>query len=154
MSRGGIIISNNDGRGMMLPEREGSFTFNKLPFISMSNPKNEVGINPSLKKVIINTKRLKKIEKKEHKSIIDRLYPLDHYRKIKTSQQFWKKNENPMYKEYNKKDISEKKTEIKNINKNEDIKEKTLTNNITTPQKLPVIINKYSLQDKNHNELK
>ena len=39
MSRGGIIISNNDGRGMMLPEREGSFTFNKLPFISMSNPK-------------------------------------------------------------------------------------------------------------------
>ena len=64
MSRGGIIISNNDGRGMMLPEREGSFTFNKLPFISMSNPKNEVGINPSLKKVIINTKRLKKIEKK------------------------------------------------------------------------------------------
>ena len=108
MSRGGIIISNNDGRGMMLPEREGSFTFNKLPFISMSNPKNEVGINPSLKKVIINTKRLKKIEKKEHKSIIDRLYPLDHYRKIKTSQQFWRKNQNPYMSKFNKKKEDEK----------------------------------------------
>ena len=108
MSRGGIIISNNDGRGMMLPEREGSFTFNKLPFISMSNPKNEVGINPSLKKVIINKKRLKKIEKKEHKSIIDRLYPLDHYRKIKTSQQFWRKNQNPYMSKFNKKKEDEK----------------------------------------------
>ena len=108
MSRGGIIISNNDGRGMMLPEREGSFTFNKLPFISMSNPKKEVGINPSLKKVIINTKRLKKIEKKEHKSIIDRLYPLDHYRKIKTSQQFWRKNQNPYMSKFNKKKEDEK----------------------------------------------
>ena len=109
MNGGGIVISNNsDGRGMMIPEREGSFTFNKLPFISMSNPKNEVGINPSLKKVIINTKRLKKIEKKEHKSIIDRLYPLDHYRKIKTSQQFWKKNENPYFKKFNKKKEDEK----------------------------------------------
>ena len=35
MSRGGIIIQNRaDGRGMMLPEREGSGTFNKLPFVS------------------------------------------------------------------------------------------------------------------------
>ena len=40
MSRGGIIISNNsDGRGMMLPEREGSYTFNKLPFVSMPKQK-------------------------------------------------------------------------------------------------------------------
>ena len=70
MSRGGIIISNNsDGRGMMLPEREGSYTFNKLPFISMQNPKNQVGLNPIEKKVIINTNKLnkKKVPKKSLK---------------------------------------------------------------------------------------
>ena len=32
-----------------------------------------------------------------------KLYPLEHYRKIKTSQQFWKKNENPYFKNFNKK---------------------------------------------------
>ena len=151
MSRGGIIIQNRggDGRGIMLPEREGSGNFNKLPFVSMACPKEEIGINPVPAKVIIKTRKVNQKVTKKKKDSEDKLYPLENYRKIKTSQQFWKKNENPMYKEYNKKDISEKKTEIKNINKNEDIKEKTLTNNITTPQKLPVIINKYSLPKKN-----
>ena len=56
MSRGGIIIQNrSDGRGMMLPEREGSGTFNKLPFVSMATPKEEIGINPVPAKVIIKT---------------------------------------------------------------------------------------------------
>ena len=151
MSRGGIIIQNRggDGRGIMLPEREGCGNFNKLPFVSMACPKEEIGINPVPAKVIIKTRKVNQKVTKKKKDSEDKLYPLENYRKIKTSQQFWKKNENPMYKEYNKKDISEKKTEIKNINKNEDIKEKTLTNNITTPQKLPVIINKYSLPKKN-----
>jgi hypothetical protein len=80
MNGGGIIISNNsDGRGMMLPEREGNFSFNKLPFISMPNKKKEVGLNPSGNKIIINSKKLnpiKKIPKK--KSRKDRLYPLEH----------------------------------------------------------------------------
>ena len=110
MNGGGIIISNNsDGRGMMLPEREGNFSFNKLPFISMPNKKKEVGLNPSGNKIIINSKKLnpiKKIPKK--KSRKDRLYPLEHYRKIKTSQQFWKKNENPFFKQFNKKNEDEK----------------------------------------------
>ena len=108
MSRGGIIISNNsDGRGMMLPEREGSYTFDKLPFISMSNPKNQVGLNPIEKKVIIKTNKLNK-KKEPKKSITNKFYPIEHYRKIKTSQQFWKKNENPFLKEFNKKKEDEK----------------------------------------------
>ena len=108
MSRGGIIISNNsDGRGMMLPEREGSYTFNKLPFISMPNPKNQVGLNPIEKKVIIKTNKLNK-KKEPKKSITNKFYPIEHYRKIKTSQQFWKKNENPFLKEFNKKKEDEK----------------------------------------------
>ena len=108
MSRGGIIISNNsDGRGMMLPEREGSYTFNKLPFISMPNPKNQVGLNPIEKKVIIKTNKLNK-KKEPKKSNTNKFYPIEHYRKIKTSQQFWKKNENPFLKEFNKKKEDEK----------------------------------------------
>ena len=103
MSRGGIIIQNrSDGRGMMLPEREGSGTFNKLPFVSMATPKEEIGINPVPAKVIIKTLKVnpKKIIDKRAE-IEDRLYPLENYRKIKTTQQFWKKNENPIYREYN-----------------------------------------------------
>ena len=111
MSRGGIIISNkSDGRGMMLPEREGNFTFNKLPFVSMAYPKKEVGLNPASNKVIIQSKKkLNQLQKKESKkSYKDKIYPLEHYRKIKTSQQFWKKNLNPVYKEFNKKKEDEK----------------------------------------------
>ena len=37
-----------------------------------------------------------------------RIHPLEYYRKIKTSQQFWKKNENPFFKEFNKKKEDEK----------------------------------------------
>ena len=49
MSRGGIIVQNRgDGRGMMLPEREGCGTFNKLPFVSMATPKEEIGTNLEL----------------------------------------------------------------------------------------------------------
>ena len=110
MNGGGIIISNNsDGRGMMLPEREGNFSFNKLPFISMPNKKKEVGLNPLGHKIIINSKKInqvKKIEQKKSKK--DKQYPLEHYRKIKTSQQFWKKNENPYFRKFNKKKEDEK----------------------------------------------
>ena len=49
---------------------------------------------------------MKKIETKKSKK--DKQYPLEHYRKIKTSQQFWKKNENPFYKQFNKKNEDEK----------------------------------------------
>ena len=110
MNGGGIVISNNsDGRGMMLPEREGSFTFNKLPFISMSYPKKEVGLNPSEHKVIINSRKIKPHVRKEFiRYRKGKLYPLEHYRKIKTSQQFWKKNENPYFKKFNKKKEDEK----------------------------------------------
>ena len=87
---------------MMLPEREGSYTFNKLPFVSMPKQKIQAGLNPIEKKVIINTKRLN-IQKEPKKSIKNKFYPLENYRKIKTSLQFWKKNENPLYKEFNKK---------------------------------------------------
>ena len=110
MNGGGIIISNNsDGRGMMLPEREGSFTFNKLPFISMPHSKKEVGLNPSGHKIIINTKKLQPIPKQVfRRPRRKRIHPLEYYRKIKTSQQFWKKNENPFFKEFNKKKEDEK----------------------------------------------
>ena len=58
MSRGGIIIQNrSDGRGMMVPEREGRGTFNKLPFVSMACPKEEIVINPIPNKVIIKTRK-------------------------------------------------------------------------------------------------
>ena len=146
MSRGGIIIQNRgDGRGMMLPEREGSGTFNKLPFVSMACPKEEIGINPIPSKVIIKTIKVNpKLIKDKKKEMEDKLYPLENYRKIKTSQQFWKKNENPIYKEYNK---NENKTIIKNpnINNSEYIKEKTMANNIKAPKKLKPITNKSSL---------
>ena len=150
MSRGGIIIQNRgDGRGMMLPEREGSGTFNKLPFVSMACPKEEIGINPIPSKVIIKTIKVNpKLIKDKKKEMEDKLYPLENYRKIKTSQQFWKKNENPIYKEYNK---NENKTIIKNQNinnNNEYIKEKTVANNIKVPKKLKPIINKSSLTKK------
>ena len=110
MNGGGIIISNNsDGRGMMLPEREGNFSFNKLPFISMPNKKKEVGLNPLGHKIIINSKKINQVKKIEpKKSKKDKQYPLEHYRKIKTSQQFWKKNENPYFRKFNKKREDEK----------------------------------------------
>ena len=110
MNGGGIIISNNsDGRGMMLPEREGSYTFNKLPFVSMSFPKKEVGLNPSEHKIIINTKKLQPPPKREFRMPRRRkIKPLEYYRKIKTSQQFWKKNENPFFKRFNKNNEDEK----------------------------------------------
>ena len=99
MSRGGIIIQNrSDGRGMMVPEREGRGTFNKLPFVSMACPKEEIGINPIPNKVIIKTRKvINQFKKDKRKEIED----LEKYRKLKTTQQFWKKNENPIYKDYN-----------------------------------------------------
>ena len=172
MSHGGIIISSNsDGRGMMLPEREGSYTFNKLPFISMSNLKNDVGLNPAGHKVIINKKKLKKIERNNSRRVIeDRLYPLENYRKIKTSQQFWKKNENPFFKRFNKKKEDEKnwieeaeKYEVKgkntfselndgnklNYSDIEYIKSKKIFSTPKTPEKLvPPLINNYTLSEK------
>ena len=154
MSRGGIIIQNRgDGRGMMLPEREGCGTFNKLPFVSMALPKEEIGINPVPPNVIIKTRKINpKIRKYSKREIEDRLYPLENYRKIKTSEQFWKKNENPIYKEYNKIAENKNKTVLKEINNyinNDDIKNKTITNNLKIPQKLKPIINKSSLNKKN-----
>ena len=152
MSRGGIIIQNkSDGRGMMIPEREGRGTFNRLPFISMACPKEEIGINPVSTNVIIKTRKLNpkiKIDKK--REIEDRLYPLENYRKIKTSQQFWKKNQNPIFKEYNKncENQNGNKNKLKDISKN-DNDNKSLTNNLKTPQKLKPIINKSSLHKKN-----
>ena len=172
MSHGGIIISNNsDGRGMMLPEREGSYSFNKLPFISMSNPKNDVGLNPTGHKIIINKKKLKQIDRKNSgRNIQDKLYPLEHYRKIKTSQQFWKKNENPYFKKFNKKKEDEKtrieeaeKYEVKgkntyselnegnklNYSDIEYIKSKKIFSAPKTPEKLvPPLINNYTLSEK------
>ena len=172
MSHGGIIISSNsDGRGMMLPEREGSYTFNKLPFISMSNLKNDVGLNPTGYKVIINKKKLKKIERNNsRRAIEDRLFPLKNYRKIKTSQQFWKKNENPFFKRFNKKKEDEKtwieeaeKYEVKgkntfselndgnklNYSDIEYIKSKKIFSTPKTPEKLvPPLINNYTLSEK------
>ena len=154
MSRGGIIIQNRgDGRGMMLPEREGRGTFNKLPFVSMALPKDEIGINPVPPNVIIKTRKLNpKIRKDKKREAEDRLYPLENYRKIKTSEQFWKKNENPIYKEYNKNAENKNKTVLKEINNyinNDDIKNKTLTNNLKTPKKLNPIINKSTLNKNN-----
>ena len=150
MSRGGIIIQNrSDGRGMMLPEREGSGTFNKLPFVSMACPKEEIGINPINTKVIIKTRKINPIIKKDRKKEKeDKLYPLENYRKLKTAQQFWKKNENPIYKEYNKNnDLL-----MPNINKEIYNKAKednnTLSLKMKTPQKLKPIINKATLNGK------
>ena len=163
MSRGGIIIQNkSDGRGMMLPEREGRETFNKLPFVSMACPKEEIGINPIPSKVvIIKTRKInQKIKKDKMKEFEEKLYPLENYRQLKTAQQFWKKNENPMYKEYNKKNeyllannakkiLNEKKSlkEINKNNDNEEVSNKPL--NLKTPQKLKPIINKSTLTAKN-----
>ena len=116
MSRGGIIIQNRgDGRGMMIPEREGCGTFNKLPFVSMATPKEEIGINPVPAKVIIKTRKV---------------YP----RKIKSSKKFWKKNENPIFKEYNKncENQNGNKNKLKYISNN-DNDNKSLTNNLKTP---------------------
>ena len=160
MSRGGIFIKNkSDGRGIMLPEREGRGTFNKLPFISVARPKQELGINPISNRIIVKTKKLtQKYEKDKKKKIENKLYPLENYRKIKTSEQFWKKNENKIYKEYNKKDESKENNNDKdrqnkticldknhNSNINNDSKNTavTLTNN---KQKLKPI----SLAPKNH----
>ena len=157
MSRGGIIIKNrSDGRGMMLPEREGHGEFNKLPFVSMTCPKEELGINPISTNVIIKTKKInQKIKKDKIKEKEDKL--LENYRKLKTSEQFWKKNENPIYKDYNKKNGQQLtniiKKDIQNENKitykemnnntNEDI-----NNKMKTQQKLNPIINRATLTTK------
>ena len=80
MSRGGIIIQNRgDGRGMMVPEREGRATFNKLPFVSMANPKEELGINPIPTNLIIKTRKnnQKQFKKDKKSEIEDKLYPLE-----------------------------------------------------------------------------
>ena len=155
MSRGGIIIQNkSDGRGMMLPEREGSGAFSKLPFVSMTYPKEKIGINPVAPNVIIKTKKIKpkKERKNKKEEEEEKLYPLSNYRQLKTAQQFWKKNENPVYEQYNKKSEIKKqnKTIIKeNIN---NIKDNDNINNISikTPQKIKLnrIINKSALARK------
>ena len=150
MSRGGIIIQNrSDGRGMMVPEREGRGTFNKLPFVSMALPKEEIGINPVPNKLIIKTKKLIPKQKKDKRTEIE---DLEKYRKLKTTQQFWKKNENPLYKNYNNNidKFYDNKIITNNVNSEtyNDKKNKTLTNNLKTPQKLKPIINKTSLKKK------
>ena len=156
MSRGGIIIQNRtDGRGMMLPEREGKGTFNKLPFVSMTHAKQEIGINPCSNKIIVKTKKFnQKIKKDKKRELEDKLYPLENYRKLKTSEQFWKKNENPIYKDYNKKDESQTINNKDNQNKTI-FKEKSSNqlNNITlsntkVPKKLNPIVNKTNLKNK------
>ena len=157
MSRGGIIIKNrSDGRGMMLPEREGHGTFNKLPFVSMTCPKEEIGINPISNNVIIKTRKIsQKIKKDKIKEKEDKL--LENYRKLKTTEQFWKKNENPIYKDYNKK-IGQQltnniKRDIQNENKitykemNSNVNE-DINNKMKTQLKLNPIINSSTLTTK------
>ena len=121
----------------------------------MALPKEEMGLNPISNKVIIKTRKInQKIKKDKKREIEDKLYPLENYRQLKTTQQFWKKNENPIYKDFNKKNEqqivnnikkikNENKTlyqEINKNNENEDMTNKTL--NIKTPQKLKPIKNK------------
>ena len=151
MSRGGIIIQNKtDGRGMMLPEREGRGTFNKLPFVSTTCTKQELGLNPASNKIIIKSKKLtQKIESERKKQKEDK-FPLENYRKLKTSEQFWKKNENPIYKDINTKlDIkkinneNQNKTIIKDKNSTTiDNTTKILNNDLNYPKKLKPILNK------------
>ena len=106
MSNRGVMIQNNgDGRGMMLPEREGNSTFNKLPFVSMSCPKQELGLVPTGNKIILKDKKLKVNKRIDRQFLedeeLDKRYPLENYRQLKTQDQFWKKNENPNFKEFN-----------------------------------------------------
>ncbi len=121
---------------MMLPQRECAAGNKQLPFVSMVTPKHELGYNSSKNKVYVNNKKLKpivKVDKKQLKE--DKMFPLENYRKLRTTQQFWKKNENPLYTEYNRKidknenednkndemsykTIYKTKTKLKNINKN------------------------------------
>ena len=88
MSRGGIIIQNRiDGRGVILPEREGCYTFNRLPFLSLICKKDQLGLNPPSNKIIIKSKKLlEKIKKrrrqKRKKYEIDG-FTLEKYRKLK-----------------------------------------------------------------------
>ena len=151
MSRGGIIIQNRaDGRGMMLPEREGRGTFNKLPFVSTTCTKEELGLNPASNKIIIKSKKLTQKIQNERKKQIEDKFPLENYRKLKTSEQFWKKNENPIYKDINEKQDIKKinnedqnKTIIKDNNSTTiDSKNKILNNDLNYPKKLKPILNK------------
>jgi len=151
MSRGGIIIQNRaDGRGMMLPEREGRGTFNKLPFVSTTCTKQELGLNPASNKIIIKSKKLTQKIQNERKKQIEDKFPLENYRKLKTSEQFWKKNENPIYKDINEKQDLKKinienqnKTIIKDNNSTTiDRKNKILNNDLNYPKKLKPILNK------------
>ena len=170
MSRGGIFIKNrSDGRGIMLPEREGRGTFNKLPFISVARPKQELGINPISNKIIVKTKKLtQKYEKDKKKTTGNKLYPLENYRKIKTSEQFWKKNENKIYKEYNKKDESKENNNDKdkqnkticldknhNSNINNDFKNTavTLTNNRQKLKPINLAPKNKSVEDLKNNDI-
>ena len=170
MSRGGIFIKNkSDGRGIMLPEREGRGTFNKLPFISVARPKQELGINPISNKIIVKTKKLiQKYEKGKKKNIGNKLYPLENYRKIKTSEQFWKKNENKIYKEYNKKDESKEnnndkdrqnkticldKNQNSNINSDNKNTAVTLTNNRQKLKPINLAPKNKVLEDKKNNDI-
>ena len=170
MSRGGIFIKNrSDGRGIMLPEREGRGTFNKLPFISVARPKQELGINPISNKIIVKTKKLtQKYEKDKKKNISNKLYPFEHYRKIKTSEQFWKKNENKIYKEYNKKDESKEnnydkdrqnkticmdKNHISKNNNDSKITAVTLTNNRQKLKPINLASKNKAVEDKKNNEI-
>lgn len=169
MSRGGIIIQNKtDGRGMMLPEREGRGTFNKLPFVSTTCTKQELGLNPASNKIIIKSKKLTQKIKNDRKRQLEDKFPLENYRKLKTSEQFWKKNENPIYKDINEKQDLKKiyneyqnQTIIKdNNNATIDNKNKILTNDLNYPKKLKPIVNKSrkdsaikSVDDKKNNEI-
>ena len=100
MSRVGILINNKSlPRGIMVPERKGNYFFNRLPFVSMVSPKEKLGLNPIMNRVMLNKEIMMRINKnknnKKKKYINNRLFPIEKYRKLRTSEKFWRKNENP-----------------------------------------------------------
>ena len=142
MSRSGIIIKNRiDGRGIILPEREGCYTFNRLPFLSMTSKKDQLGLNPPSNKIIIKSKKL--LEKiKKRRNLKKKKYEIDEitlakFRKLKLDQQFWKKNENPAFKEYNKKDENDE-SNVKELD-NDNLKNITLNSKKISPKKLKAL---------------
>ena len=102
MSEVGLLMQNQmSGRGIMVPERKGSRVFNRLPFISMVSPKERLGLNPIINRMVLKRivpiKKINKMKKLSKKAIIfNKLFPHDIYRKLRTSEQFWKKNINPL----------------------------------------------------------
>ncbi len=141
-----IYANNNNKRGIIISNRKENInnkTINKnnnIFKIGKTNHFNSVGLPPILNRKIIHRKININNNNNNNKTYLDPISKIINYsnnrnnfndKKLKTSDEFWKKNLNPFYENYNDNNI------YYNINKEDvkkevEIEENKLKNNLET----------------------